>query len=153
MKRDRLSDKQHQIVTQALAILDSFLRRNPVCLDAPDLVRDYLRLRLECQQREIFTVLYVNTKNQLIKAEDLFFGTLAETEVHPREVARQALLNNAAAVIVAHNHPSGCCNPSASDLDLTQKLKSALQLLNIRLLDHFIVGQCAMTSLAETGEL
>lgn len=134
-------------------ILDGYLREHAVTLDAPDKVRDFLRLRLEQQSREVFTVLFLTNQNQLIKAEDLFFGTLAETAVHPREVARQALLNNAAAVIVAHNHPSGSATPSSCDLNITKRLRDALTLLDVRLLDHFIIGQGDMTSLAERGEL
>lgn len=148
-----LSTKQQYIVRQALNILDGYLREHPVELTAPDKVRDYLRLRLEQQNREVFTVLFLTSQNQLIKAEDLFFGTLTETAVHPREVARQALLCNAAAVIVAHNHPSGNATPSTSDLRVTRCLRDALALIDVRLLDHFIVGQGSMASLAERGDL
>lgn len=153
MAYSELSAMEKTVVRQAQGILDGFLRSSDVQLDRPDTVRDFLRLRLEWQHREVFTVLYLTNQNRLIEVQDLFFGTLAQTEVHPREIVRQGLRNNAAAVILAHNHPSGFSAPSSSDVKLTQRLREALTLFDIRLLDHLIVGQREITSLAETGQL
>ena len=148
-----LTPREQRTVRQALTILDGYLRKASVCLSAPDKVRDFLRLRLEGQTREMFTVLFLDNQNQLLKAEELFFGTLAETAVYPREIARQVLLNNAAAVIVAHNHPSGTTTPSTNDVQLTRQIREALALIDVRLLDHFIIGSGDMASLAELGQL
>lgn len=127
--------------------------RQAAVLDSPQAVRHYLRLTLAHQPCEIFYALFLNAQNQLIRADPLFRGSLTQTSVYPREVARQALLHNAASVIVAHNHPSGKAEPSQADLHLTRRLGDALRLVDVRLLDHFIVGQGAVYSLAEHGEI
>ena len=98
-----------------------------------------LRMRLAGQEREVFTCVFLDTRHRILSIEDLFFGTIDGCEIHPREVAKRALLNNAAAVIVGHNHPSGNPEPSAADRAVTARLKQALALLNVRLLDHFVV--------------
>ncbi len=120
---------------------------------SPGAVRSYLQARLRDQPREVFLVLFLDTRHRLIAAEELFLGTLGEATVHPREVVRRAMQHNAAALIVAHNHPSGVAEPSRADEHLTQRLKEALGLLDVRLLDHFIVGDGETLSLAERGLL
>jgi len=122
-------------------------------LGSPEAVRRYLRLRLEHQQVEVFTGLFLDAQNQLIAAEELFSGTLTQTSVYPREVVKQALRHNAASVIFAHNHPSGVAEPSRADEHLTQALKQALALVDVRVLDHFIIGRGDLMSFAERGLL
>jgi len=120
-------------------------------LDSPEAVRHYLRLAIGNQEVEVFLVLFLNAQNRLLAVEELTRGTLTETRVYPREVARRALQHNARAVIVAHNHPSGVAEPSAADRALTATLKQALQLVDINLLDHFVVTGAHAESLAERG--
>ncbi|MBM3390693.1 MAG: JAB domain-containing protein [Betaproteobacteria bacterium] len=121
-------------------------------LASPRAVRDYLRLALGGLPHEVFMVLLLDAQNRLIAAEELFRGTLTQTSVHPREVVKLALSQNAAGAILAHNHPSGVAEPSRADEALTQALKQALALVDVRLLDHFIVaGQAEPLSFAEKG--
>ena len=123
-------------------------------LSSPQAVRDYLRLTLAGLKHEVFFVLWLDAQNRLIAAEELFRGTLTQISVYPREVVKRALAHNAAAVILAHNHPSGIAEPSAADEALTRALKEALALVDVRLLDHFIVaGSAQPLSLAERGRL
>jgi DNA repair protein RadC len=128
------------------------LRQAPV-LDAPQKVKDYLALRLGRRPQEVFAVLFLDGQHRLIEAEEMFVGTLTQTSVYPREVVRRALHHNAGAVVLAHNHPSGAAEPSRADEHLTQALKSALQLVDVRVLDHFVVGHGQVTSFAERGLL
>lgn len=132
--------------------LDEGLRRDTV-LNSPDRVRQYLQLQLGRREHEVFAVLYLDAQNRLLKTEELFRGTLTQTSVHPREVVKQALRHNAAAVILAHNHPSGLAEPSRADELLTQALKQALALVEVRVLDHLIVTGNAAVSFAERGLL
>ncbi len=121
-------------------------------LAAPTSVRDYLRLNLAGLPYEVFFVLWLDAQNRLIAAEELFRGSLTQTSVYPREVVKRALRHNAAAVVIAHNHPSGVAEPSAADQLLTREIKQALALVDVRVLDHFIVaGQCRPLSFAERG--
>jgi DNA repair protein RadC len=121
-------------------------------LASPRAVRDWLRLRLGHLPHEVFMVLLLDAQNRLIAAEELFRGTLTQTSVHPREVVKLALAHNAAGALLAHNHPSGVAEPSRTDEALTQALKQALALVDVRLLDHFIVaGAGEPLSFAEKG--
>ncbi|MDR2186928.1 MAG: DNA repair protein RadC [Azonexus sp.] len=123
-------------------------------LAAPGQVRDWLRLRLAARPQEVFIALWLDTHNRLIKAEELFVGTLTRAAIYPREVVKSALGHNAAAVILAHNHPTGIIEPSTSDRLLTDDLKKALALVDVQLLDHFIVaGDAPPLSFAERGLL
>jgi DNA repair protein RadC len=122
-------------------------------LGSPQAVREYLRLLLSHKPYESFAVLFLDVKNRLVMTEELFRGTLTHTSVYPREVVKAALAHNAAAVILAHNHPSGSPEPSQADGALTQVLKQALGLVDIRVLDHFIVAGQRMYSFAENGQL
>ncbi len=128
------------------------LRRGDV-LTSPEAVRDYLRLSLSALPHETFMALFLDSQHRLLAAEELFRGTLAQTSVYPREVLKAALAHNAAAVIFAHNHPSGVAEPSRADELLTQALKQALGLVDIRTLDHFVVAGAQVVSFAERGLL
>ena len=121
---------------------------------SPGQVRDWLRLKLSGRPQEIFMVLWLDAQNRLLKAEELFTGTLTQTSVYPREVVKAALAHNAAAAILAHNHPSGVAEPSKADELLTQSLKAALAMVDVKILDHFIVaGNTQPLSFAERGLL
>jgi DNA repair protein RadC len=128
--------------------------RQRATLGAPGAVRDWLRLKLATLPHEAFLALWLDAQNRLIAEEELFRGTLTQTSVYPREVVKRALAHNAASVILAHNHPSGLAEPSQADELLTQALKQALALVDVRLLDHFIVaGNAPPLSFAERGLL
>jgi len=140
------------ILLAARGILDARLRtpQREVFQD-PASVRDFLLLHLAHRQREVFACLFLDNRHRLISYEELFFGTIDGASVHPREVVRVALRHNAAAVILAHNHPSGVPEPSAADQRITDRLKEALALIDVRVLDHFIVGGTDSVSFAERG--
>ena len=141
---------KEQTITRALKILDARMRSGPV-LSAPTAVRDYLRLSLSDRGHEVFVCIFLDAQHRVIACDELFRGTLAQTSVYPREVVKAALAHNAAAVIFAHNHPSGIAEPSRADELLTQTLKQALALVDIRALDHFVVAGAASVSFAERG--
>ena len=143
---------QEQTIKRALKILDARMRDAPV-LSAPGPVRDYLRVLLHDRQHEVFVCVFLDAQHRVIACEELFRGTLTQTSVYPREVIKAALAHNAAAVIFAHNHPSGVAEPSRADEMLTQSLKQALALLDIRALDHFVVAGSQIVSFAERGLL
>ena len=128
------------------------LAQRPV-FDSPQTVREYLRLQLAALSHEVFAVLFLDAQHRLIVCEELFRGTLTQTSVYPREVVKRALEANAAAVVFAHNHPSGAAEPSRADEFLTQTLKSALALVDVRVLDHLVVGDTQVVSFAERGLL
>ncbi|MBV8658265.1 MAG: DNA repair protein RadC [Burkholderiales bacterium] len=119
----------------------------------PEAVRDYLRLWLGNELRECFGVLFLDSQHGLQAAEILFRGTIDQATVHPRELVKRALTLNAAAVILAHNHPSGSTTPSQADVALTHRIASALELIDVRLLDHFVVTSGQAASMAELGLL
>ncbi len=122
-------------------------------LTNPDDTKRFLSARLRDYPHEVFAILFLDNQHRVIEFEELFHGTIDSAAVHPREVVRRALHHNAAALILAHNHPSGINEPSQSDQQITQRLKEALALVEIRLLDHFIIGDGEPTSLAERGML
>lgn len=136
----------------ARRVLAQRLTEQPV-FDSPQRVKDYLALHLAALDHEVFAVLFVDAQHRLIAMETMFRGTLAHTSVHPREVVKRALALNAGAVLLAHNHPSGSAEPSRADELLTQSLRSALQLVDVRVLDHLVVGQGHVISFAERGLL
>ncbi|RJG06759.1 JAB domain-containing protein [Noviherbaspirillum cavernae] len=127
--------------------------QNGTALNSPQAVRHYLQLLLANKSYESFAALFLDVKNRLIAAEELFRGTLTHTSVYPREVVKAALAHNAASIIVAHNHPSGTSEPSAADHALTQALKQALALVDVRVLDHFVVAGKHIHSFAEHGQI
>ena len=127
--------------------------KSGINLSSPTAVRDFLRLSIQNRQVEVFVGLFLDAQNHVIAIEELFSGTLTQTSVFPREVVRRALHHNAAGIIFAHNHPSGVAEPSHADETLTQALKEALALIDVRVLDHFVVGRGTTLSFAERGLL
>lgn len=141
-------------ILKAMAILERRLKEPGECLGSPGQVRAFLMLHLAELEHEAFFALFLDAQNRLIEARELFRGTLTQTSVYPREVVRAALAANAAGVVFAHNHPSGVGEPSNADELLTQALKQALALVDVRVLDHFIVaGRAPPMSFAERGML
>jgi DNA repair protein RadC len=143
------------IIAAALNILEEQAARygcNDV-LGSPTSVKDFLRLRHMGKEYEVFDVLFLSAQNRLIAAEEMFRGTLTQTSVYPREVVKRALALNAAAVIFSHNHPSGVAEPSAADRLLTDALRNALNLVDVRVLDHIITAGASTLSFAERGLL
>ena len=122
-------------------------------LNSPHAVRDYLRLKLQGRPHEVFASVFLDAQNRVLAVEELFRGTLTQTSVYPREVVKRALHYNAAALIFAHNHPSGIAEPSRADEMLTIALKQALALIDVKVLDHFVVGGDSAMSFAERGLL
>ena len=148
-----LQPSEQRAIKRALSILDKHLREPGIAFTSTQSVRDWLRLKMVGLEREEFMVLYLSQQHQLTGYETLFTGTINSTEVHPREVVKRALYFNAAAVIFAHNHPSGEITPSQADKNLTQRLVNILQVVDIRVLDHLIVGGRQIYSFAEHGLL
>lgn len=130
--------------------LQTRMRAGPL-MESPQLLRDWLRLHCAALEHEVFIAIYLDARHALIDTEQLFRGTLTQTSVYPRELVKSALARNAAAVAVAHNHPSGSAEPSRADEFLTQSLKSALTVVDVRLLDHFVVAGDQVVSFAERG--
>ncbi|MDM3870541.1 DNA repair protein RadC [Porticoccus sp. W117] len=120
---------------------------------SPDAVSSFLRLQLQGRKQEIFAALFLDSQNRLIAFEELFRGTIDSAAVYPREVVRRAMAHNAAALILAHNHPSGVAEPSEADARITRQLKDALALVDVRVLDHVVVGLGEVVSLAERGRI
>ena len=133
-------------------VMGAELAARPV-FENPMHVREFLLLQLGGLQHEVFAVLFLDTQHRLLRMEEMFRGTLTQASVYPREIVRRALELHAAAVILAHNHPSGVAEPSRADEHLTQQLRSALQLVDVRVLDHMIVAATQVTSFAERGLL
>ena len=154
----RRSGTRDALVCHKLAVARELLLRNlakrmeaePV-LTAPAVVREWLQLYCANLEHEVFIVLLLDAQNRLIEAHELFRGTLSQTSVYPREVVKATLARNAAAVMFAHNHPSGVAEPSRADELLTQSLKQALALVDVRVLDHFVVAGTRTVSFAERG--
>ena len=138
------------IVAQAVEILERRLERG-IALTDPSIAGQFCAAKIRHYEREVFGVLFLDNRHRLLAFDILFYGTIDGAEVYPREVARAALRHNAAAIIVTHNHPSGSTEPSAADRAVTLRLRDALAMLEIRLLDHFIVGDGPATSLAARG--
>ncbi len=140
------------LVDTALKILAEQLVRGDL-LESPSVTRKYLALRFSSLEHEVFSCLFLDNRHRVIACEELFRGTIDGASVHPREVVKQALAHNAAAVILAHNHPSGVAEPSQADELITLRLKDALAIVDIRVLDHLIVAGARVVSLAERGVL
>ena len=143
---------EDRVIERALKILMARMR-TAESLSSPGAVRDYLRLALSGREHEVFVVICLDAQHRVLHSEELFRGTLTQTSVYPREVVKAALAANAAAVILAHNHPSGIAEPSHADELLTRQLKAALALVDVRVLDHFVVAGAASLSFAERGLL
>lgn len=138
------------IISEALSILNKRMRQHGEAMSSPNTVKNYLRLKLDGLEHEVFCVLFLDSQNRVIEFEELFRGTLNQASVYPREVVKRALAHNAAAVILSHNHPSGEAEPSRADTVLTDTLKSALALVDVKVLDHFIVADTVL-SFSERG--
>jgi len=141
-----------EVLTAARQAVARRVRRGAT-LSSPGLVRDFLRLKLGTLEHEVFATILLDSQNRVISYMELFRGTLTQTSVYPREVVKIALQHNAAATVLAHNHPSGVPEPSRADELLTQTLKQALALVDVRVLDHFIVAGTELISFAERGLL
>jgi DNA repair protein RadC len=140
-----------KIVRRALKILEARMTYHTDVFTNPEDTKNYLRLKLGGNEREVFAVMYLSNRNQLISYEELFFGTIDGATVHVREIVKLGLSLNAASIICAHNHPSGVCEPSHADEMITKRIKDACGLMEIRLLDHLIVSGTDAVSLAERG--
>lgn len=148
-----LAPTDQQTIRTALTLLECQLREPGAAFTSSSSVRDWLRLQLASLDREAFTVLWLDNQNRLIDHDTLFLGTINSITVHPREVVKSGLKNNAAAALLAHNHPSGEAEPSHADRLITERLKQTLELFDIRLLDHLVVGGMDIVSFAERGWL
>ena len=149
--RDTVREKEDKVIEHALTILSSRLAQPGVCIDTPDKTRQYLSLQLSQKEHEVFCCLFLDNRHRVIGFGELFQGTIDGASVHPREVVKEALKRNAAAVIFSHNHPSGVSEPSRADIQLTRRLSDALALIDVRVLDHIVVGAGETTSFAERG--
>lgn len=145
------AETEDSIISRAMAILAARIKAGPA-MSSPDVVRQYLIIKAaEHADREVFSIMFLDQQNRLIELRPMFFGTLNQTAVYPREVVKDALTLNAAAVILTHNHPSGDVTPSSADKLLTQTMKTALALVDVRVLDHVITGGSRSISMAEEG--
>lgn len=145
--------QENRVIEKALQILDQRIFTRGPELTSPSLVADYLKLQLAQQDHEVFGVVFLDAKHRVLQFEVLFHGSIDSASVYPRQVVKRALAHNAAAVILTHNHPSGCPQPSQADRTLTARLKEVLAVVDVRVLDHFIVGEGRPLSLAEYGWL
>jgi len=142
--------EQSTLIRLAIEVLE--LRHQPgECFDNPQATRDYLQLHLSERKNEVFGVLFLDNKHRLIVNEELFTGSVSSASVYPRVVAQRTLECNASAVIFYHNHPSGDPEPSQSDIHITKRLHSALELIDVRTLDHFVIGNEGTVSFADRG--
>ncbi|EAB2727092.1 DNA repair protein RadC [Salmonella enterica] len=148
-----LTPYAQRTIQRAVSLLDKHLRQPGVSFLSATETRDWLRLKMAGLEREEFMVLFLNNQHQLLACETLFTGTINHTEVYPREIVKAALRYNAAAVILAHNHLSGTAEPSRADRLITSNLQNTLLLVDVRILDHFIIGHREIVSFAERGWL
>jgi DNA repair protein RadC len=139
-----------EVIAAALRILSRRLARSNA-ITSPRVTREYLTVRFADLEHEVFACLFLDTRHRVIACEELFRGTVDGASVHPREVVKRALAHNAAAVVLAHNHPSGVAEPSEADRSITRRLRDALALVDVRVLDHLVVGGASAVSMAERG--
>lgn len=140
-----------QIIRSALNILARRMKKKGPCFSNPEPLKQFLMLQTAGLEHEVFSVMFLDVGNNFIALEEVFRGTLTQVSVYPREIVKLALKHGAAAVVLSHNHPSGGCTPSRADEALTNTLKTALSLVDVRVLDHIIVGGCETLSMAERG--
>ena len=145
------SQEADVLIATALRVLELRLRKSGRAFTSPGAVRDYLCLSIADKEREVFLCLWLDAQHRVIEAQEAFVGSLTQTSVYPREIVKAALRVNAAAVIFAHNHPSGVAQPSHADEVLTANLKEALSTIEVKVLDHFIVAGTQTISFAERG--
>ncbi|TBL65019.1 RadC family protein [Hafnia alvei] len=148
-----LAPSEQKTIRKALTLLERQLREPGASFTSTTAARDWLRLQLATSEREEFMALFLDNQHRLIASETLFTGTINHTQIHPREVVKSSLKHNAAAIIVAHNHPSHEAEPSHADRQITARLKQALDLVEIRLLDHWVIGGMEVVSFTERGWL
>ncbi|MFA6904163.1 MAG: DNA repair protein RadC [Gallionellaceae bacterium] len=147
-----MTAREERAIYRAMCILETHLKRaSGEPFNTPAEVRKYLTLKLAREESEQFVVMFLDAQHRLIESETMFYGTLYQTSVYPREVVKRALHHNAAAVILAHNHPSGVAEPSNADIQLTAALRTTLAMIDVRILDHFIVAANDVLSLEESG--
>ncbi|HEN3334207.1 TPA: DNA repair protein RadC [Yersinia enterocolitica] len=144
---------EENIIQQALSLIEKQLEREPQTFTSTSMTTKWLCLKMAGLEREVFMVLYLDNQHRLLNYEINALGTINRTQVHPREIVKGALAHNAAAVVFAHNHPSGVTEPSDTDRQITNKLVSALQLVDVRVLDHVVTGEGVAVSFAERGWL
>lgn len=149
--RHGLKVRERNAIDKALAIIARCMTQTFSVFDTPDAVQTYLQLQLGGEHSERFAVMFLDVQNRLLSFNVMFVGTLTQTSVYPREVVRLAMQLGASAVVLAHNHPSGNAQPSRADKQLTQTLKVTLALIEVRVLDHFIVSPNATLSMARCG--
>ena len=146
-----LTPYAQRTIRLAINLLDKYLRQPGIAFTSSTAARDWLRLQLAGQEREVFMVLYLDNQHCLLESETLFAGSINHVQVHPREVVKSALCFNAAAVVLAHNHPSGDPEPSQCDRNITGRLKEALSLVDVNTLDHLVICSEGIVSFAERG--
>lgn len=151
MRQLGATEEEIGTVRAGVAILERCFARGGTVLSSPGIVRDFLRLRIAGLGAEVFGVIWLDAHHRVIATEELFRGSLTQTSVYPREVVRRGLQLNAAAAVVFHNHPSGVAEPSRADEFLTRSVQAAFALVDIKLLDHLVVGREAVVSFAERG--
>ena len=139
-----------EVLQRARQVMSHRVRRGAV-MNSPQAVKDYLRLEIGLLEHEVFFVVFLDSQHRLLALKEMFRGSVSQTSVYPREIVREALLLNASAVVLAHNHPSGCAEPSRADEKLTESLASALRLMEVRVLDHLVVTSDDIVSFAERG--
>ncbi|MCH4996806.1 DNA repair protein RadC [Pectobacterium carotovorum] len=147
-----MTTAERSLIEQARKLLSTTVRRGRQLM-SPDAVRDFLLFTLALREQEVFGVVLLDNQNRVLLWWELFQGTISHTPVYPREVVKQALYHNAAAVILVHNHPSGSTEASQQDIKITQSLQQALALVDVRVLDHFVVAGDCVVSMAERGQL
>lgn len=148
-----IAPREQRIIQMALCLLEKRVRKNARQFKTSEDTKNWLMLELSSLEREVFMVLYLDNQHRLIEKEVIALGGINSTEVHPREILKSALRHNAAAVILAHNHPSGWAEPSHADRHITDTLKNSLSPLDIRVLDHLVIGGAEVVSFAERGWL
>ncbi|MCC4586426.1 DNA repair protein RadC [Xanthomonas sp. NCPPB 1067] len=147
------SDPERRFIHQAIALLEHRLFQRGACIDSPKAVFDFLRLKLGSETHEVFAAVFLDIKHRVIAFEALAQGSIDQAVIYPRTIVKRAIELNAAAVILAHNHPSGCTSRSEADRIITDRLRAALELVDVRILDHVIVGKGDPYSFAEAGLL
>lgn len=148
-----MSPGEQRTIRRALNLLARQLREPGIAFTSTHVTRDWLRLHLTGLEREVFIVLWLDNQNRLLAQETLFTGTINSTTVHPRELVKSAMKHNAASAVLAHNHPSQLAEPSKADRQITDRIKTALELVDVRVLDHLVVGGLDIVSFAERGWL
>jgi DNA repair protein radc len=143
--------EEDDLIAKALSILDARMFTRGATMEDPLASAQYLKLKLASNTREVFACLFLDNKHRVIAFEEMFFGTIDSASVYPREIVVAALKHNACAVILAHNHPSGSPDPSAADIALTSRLRNALGMVDVRVLDHFVIGEGRATSMVARG--